>query len=164
MRPATRLRWAIAAAALLAPGCRCSHSSPLPAARELARVCAPRDVAADRTHLYLACRDAIERVPLRGGAPGVVAQDRDGPVRVAVQGDRVYWTTRTPDARLKSAPKTGGAVERLPIRAHAPRSPMLTDESGLYLVTLDGGHPWLALENDPWRPMLRSVALTPPAR
>lgn len=129
---------AVMTCTLLLGGCWCRRNrSPLPAAEEVAHLCEPFDVAADDTHVYVACETSIERVSLRGGPPERIVEDRERPLRMAVQGDRVYWTTKTNGQRLKSVTKSGGSAEQLSLPSSRPGAPILADGSGLVLMSVN---------------------------
>jgi hypothetical protein len=120
---------------LLVAGCGCcGNRSPLPASEEVGRVCSPRDVTADDTYVYLACSTSIERISLRGGQSERLVEEPERPNRIAVHGGSVYWTTVTNRESFKSAPKSGGDGEVLPVSVRDPDAPILADESGIYLV------------------------------
>jgi hypothetical protein len=112
-------------------------------------------IAVDTDYVYWTNRlypgGTVERKPLDGGPAQLIATGQDGPKRVQVLGDRVYWTSINA-WQVMSAPKAGGDAAVLAEDAGAAHFLAVssagvfwtTDNSAVAFVgkvALDGGSP-----------------------
>lgn len=98
-------------------------------------------IRVDATSIYLTADDMIQKLPLTGGAPTVLASTQDDPRALALDATTVYWTNTGLNNAVGSVmqiAKTGGAPTTLATGLSVP-SGIAVDATDVYWVNTTAG-------------------------